>query len=635
MSPAALDAGASQCQRASPRCLRVAGANQQSSSRIRAGTDKPTAAVPACLAVGCVCAALIGHLMSASARAVGDTRLLWMSAGVTVAFAGLVATLLSQPNLTPHDVPVHAQPGRGLQRRPVRHLAPRAADRRPDRRRRRAHPPARAVRVRRRWDRAAAVGVVVRRPARRSRGRRRQLPRDRAHDRRADRRRPDRRRVRVVEARRGRADLGRDVRDLPARPVRDSTRSRTCSRHSPTTAPGGRASRSAPASSPCRPWACVRLHRRRRPAARPAGRARPRPRRASASAPRREEELASLSRRRRERERRAHRPADRRRWASASRCSRSSTSTAGASSAPRRSRASRTRTASRCRPSRRSWTPTRSASGSSSSWRSSSSRAARREPDAEGLYLALNVSPAVLVPRRRCTRSSRGTTTTGRSWSSSPSTSRSRTTCSSTKRSARLRDHGVRVAVDDVGSGFASFRHVTRVNPEILKLDRSLVSGIDEDPVRQSLAAAIVGFAREVGAIVVSEGIESAGRAVLPGRPRGRLRPGLLPGAPGVGSGRGTRAGNRRRLAHTPGDMTIVDCAVYEDGCRRAGELPFDRGRRGGAAGRARSCGSASTSRPRRSSTPSAASSTCTSWPSRTRSTRTSGRRSSCTATRC
>jgi EAL domain-containing protein (putative c-di-GMP-specific phosphodiesterase class I) len=73
----------------------------------------------------------------------------------------------------------------------------------------------------------------------------------------------------------------------------------------------------------------------------------------------------------------------------------------------------------------------------------------------------------------------------------------------------RLREQGVRVAVDDVGSGFASFRHVTRVNPEILKLDRSLVCGIDEDPVRQSLASAIVAFARDVGAIVVSEGIES------------------------------------------------------------------------------------------------------------------------------
>jgi EAL domain-containing protein (putative c-di-GMP-specific phosphodiesterase class I) len=74
---------------------------------------------------------------------------------------------------------------------------------------------------------------------------------------------------------------------------------------------------------------------------------------------------------------------------------------------------------------------------------------------------------------------------------------------------ARLRELGLRVAVDDVGSGFASFRHVTRVNPDILKLDRTLVCGIDDDPVRQSLASAIVAFARDVGATVVSEGIES------------------------------------------------------------------------------------------------------------------------------
>jgi EAL domain-containing protein (putative c-di-GMP-specific phosphodiesterase class I) len=73
----------------------------------------------------------------------------------------------------------------------------------------------------------------------------------------------------------------------------------------------------------------------------------------------------------------------------------------------------------------------------------------------------------------------------------------------------RLRALGVRVAVDDVGSGFASFRHVTRVNPDILKLDRTLVCGIDDDPVRQSLASAIVAFAADVGAVVVSEGIEN------------------------------------------------------------------------------------------------------------------------------
>jgi EAL domain-containing protein (putative c-di-GMP-specific phosphodiesterase class I) len=106
---------------------------------------------------------------------------------------------------------------------------------------------------------------------------------------------------------------------------------------------------------------------------------------------------------------------------------------------------------------------------------------------------------------------------------------------------ARLREQGVRVAVDDVGSGFASFRHVTRVNPEILKLDRSLVSGIDEDPVRQSLATAIVSFARDVGAIVVSEGIESENElsclmdlAVGCGQGFYLARPGLGPVQPRV-----------------------------------------------------------------------------------------------------
>jgi EAL domain-containing protein (putative c-di-GMP-specific phosphodiesterase class I) len=99
-----------------------------------------------------------------------------------------------------------------------------------------------------------------------------------------------------------------------------------------------------------------------------------------------------------------------------------------------------------------------------------------------------------------------------------------------------LREHGVRVAIDDVGSGFSSFRHVTRVNPEILKLDRSLVCGIDDDPVRQSLAAAIVAFAADVGAVVVSEGIESeAELACLRGLAVG-LGQGFFLGRPDMGA---------------------------------------------------------------------------------------------------
>jgi EAL domain-containing protein (putative c-di-GMP-specific phosphodiesterase class I) len=129
-----------------------------------------------------------------------------------------------------------------------------------------------------------------------------------------------------------------------------------------------------------------------------------------------------------------------------------------------------------------------------------------RLPD--GLYLALNVSPAVLgddalegiVARGEHDRSLVVELTEHQPVEDYAQLDEAL---------RRLRAHGVRVAVDDVGSGFASFRHVTRVNPEILKLDRTLVCGIDEDPVRQSLASAIVAFARDVGAIVVSEGIEN------------------------------------------------------------------------------------------------------------------------------
>jgi EAL domain-containing protein (putative c-di-GMP-specific phosphodiesterase class I) len=126
----------------------------------------------------------------------------------------------------------------------------------------------------------------------------------------------------------------------------------------------------------------------------------------------------------------------------------------------------------------------------------------------EGLYLALNVSPQLLEsPELERTLVARPTARTIVVELTEHQAVEDYASLGDALR--RLRAHGIRVAVDDVGSGFSSFRHVTRVNPDILKLDRTLVSGIDDDPVRQSLAAAIVNFARDVGATVVSEGIES------------------------------------------------------------------------------------------------------------------------------
>jgi len=81
-----------------------------------------------------------------------------------------------------------------------------------------------------------------------------------------------------------------------------------------------------------------------------------------------------------------------------------------------------------------------------------------------------------------------------------------------------LRASGLRIAVDDAGAGYATFRHILRLAPDLIKLDRSLISGIDGDPARRALAGALVAFAREVGGVVVAEGIErSAELAVVLG----------------------------------------------------------------------------------------------------------------------
>jgi EAL domain-containing protein (putative c-di-GMP-specific phosphodiesterase class I)/CheY-like chemotaxis protein len=73
-----------------------------------------------------------------------------------------------------------------------------------------------------------------------------------------------------------------------------------------------------------------------------------------------------------------------------------------------------------------------------------------------------------------------------------------------------LRLRGARLAVDDAGSGFASLRHILRLSPDIIKLDRSLVADIDADTARHALASALILFADKIGSSVVAEGLEEA-----------------------------------------------------------------------------------------------------------------------------
>lgn len=71
------------------------------------------------------------------------------------------------------------------------------------------------------------------------------------------------------------------------------------------------------------------------------------------------------------------------------------------------------------------------------------------------------------------------------------------------------RARGARVAVDDTGSGFASMRHVLRLEPEIVKLDSSLTHHIDSDAVLRALGYTLKAFAGAIGAETVAEGIEN------------------------------------------------------------------------------------------------------------------------------
>jgi diguanylate cyclase (GGDEF)-like protein len=71
-----------------------------------------------------------------------------------------------------------------------------------------------------------------------------------------------------------------------------------------------------------------------------------------------------------------------------------------------------------------------------------------------------------------------------------------------------LRDRGARIAVDDAGAGYAGLQQVVRVAPEILKIDRSLITGIDVDASKMALLEALARFASSTGAAVCGEGIE-------------------------------------------------------------------------------------------------------------------------------
>jgi EAL domain-containing protein (putative c-di-GMP-specific phosphodiesterase class I) len=73
-----------------------------------------------------------------------------------------------------------------------------------------------------------------------------------------------------------------------------------------------------------------------------------------------------------------------------------------------------------------------------------------------------------------------------------------------------LRERGVRIAVDHVGEAYAGLQRVMRIRPDLLKVDRSLVAGVQRQPAQAALLEAVVHFAARTGALVCAEGVETA-----------------------------------------------------------------------------------------------------------------------------
>lgn len=76
-------------------------------------------------------------------------------------------------------------------------------------------------------------------------------------------------------------------------------------------------------------------------------------------------------------------------------------------------------------------------------------------------------------------------------------------------RIARLREMGFRIAIDDLGAGYSGLTSFAQLEPEVVKLDMSLVRGIDSSATKQKVVRSMSSLCRDMGMLVVAEGVET------------------------------------------------------------------------------------------------------------------------------
>jgi EAL domain-containing protein (putative c-di-GMP-specific phosphodiesterase class I) len=73
---------------------------------------------------------------------------------------------------------------------------------------------------------------------------------------------------------------------------------------------------------------------------------------------------------------------------------------------------------------------------------------------------------------------------------------------------SEIRSKGISLAVDDLGAGYSNLKYISDLAPEVVKLDRALVSNLADNARLRTLVTALVRLCQDLGARVVAEGIE-------------------------------------------------------------------------------------------------------------------------------
>ncbi|SDH14192.1 GGDEF domain-containing protein [Desulfosporosinus hippei] len=71
------------------------------------------------------------------------------------------------------------------------------------------------------------------------------------------------------------------------------------------------------------------------------------------------------------------------------------------------------------------------------------------------------------------------------------------------------RNQGYLIALDDVGAGYSSLQSVAELHPDYLKIDRSLIKGVNADPIKWALLETFVTFSKRIGCRIIAEGVET------------------------------------------------------------------------------------------------------------------------------